>query len=388
LRSAVSAKHILGLDMLRFLAACLVVAFHYCFLMGINPGGLVGSASRGVVKFPELYEFTNFGWVGVQIFFVISGFVIAFSGEKSSAFSFLRSRIVRLGPGVWICAPITLFATILVGFRQHEDMYRAFRHSIAFLPWGPWIDGSYWTLGIEISFYAAVLLLIKFFKFENIKILALVIGLVSSIFWTANAIDGIEKIHALAPQLKWVLEDRLPKLFLINHGMFFALGVFLWLELMKKHDRKNIFWIILFCISGCVQIIAEANIVNREFKTGYSAAIPCALWLISIAAIIVSVRANARLHALPFGMIRAIKIAGMMTYPLYLLHQIVGGAMMGWMVLNGADRWVALATVSTVIFILTGVIATRAEPWLQNWTKNIINDVHDRYKIVRVRLAK
>lgn len=388
MQSPVNSKHILGLDLLRFVAACLVVAFHYCFLMGINPGGLVGSASKGVVKFPELYGLTSFGWVGVQIFFVISGFVIAFSGEKSSAFSFLRSRIVRLGPAVWICAPITLLATIVVGFRQHEDMYRAFRHSIAFLPWGPWIDGSYWTLGIEISFYTTVFFLIKFFRFENIKLLAAMIGVVSSMYWTLHAVVGIEEVNSFAPLINWVLEDRLPKLLLINHGMFFALGVFLWSQLIKKDNGKNIFWIILFSISGCAQIVAETNIVNHEFQTAYSAAVPCAIWLASLAAIVVSVRANASLHALPAGVVKAIQIAGMMTYPLYLLHQIVGGSMMGWMVVNGADRWVALATVIIIIFILTAAIATRAEPWLQGWTKYLINEVHGRYKTLRVKLVK
>lgn len=169
LKDAVNPKHILGIDVLRFVAACLVVAFHFCFLMGVNPNGLVGSASQKIVAFPELYNFAEFGWVGVQVFFVISGFVIAFSGEKSTAFSFLRSRIVRLGPAVWICAPITLMATMLVGFRTDDVMFRSFRHSMAFLPWEPWIDGSYWTLGIEISFYAAVLFLIRFFKFEYIN---------------------------------------------------------------------------------------------------------------------------------------------------------------------------------------------------------------------------
>ena len=170
--------------------------------------------------------------------------------------------------------------------------------------------------------------------------------------------------------------------------MFFALGVFLWLHLVKKDNGKSIFWIILFSLSGSAQIVAENNIVNHEFQTAYSAAVPCAVWLASIAAIIVSVCANASLHALPAGVVKVIQIAGMMTYPLYLLHQIVGGSMMGWMVLNGADRWVALATVSIIIFIMTSAIATRAEPWLQGWTKYLINEVHDRYKKLRVKLVK
>ena len=379
MRPVVNAKHILGLDVLRFVAACLVLAFHYCFLMGTNPHGLVGSASRGIVKFPELYEVTEFGWVGVQIFFVISGFVIAFSGEKASAFSFVRSRIVRLGPAVWICAPITLLATILVGFRQHEDMYRAFRHSMAFLPWAPWIDGSYWTLGIEISFYAAVFLVIKFLRFERIKLLAAVVGIFSSTYAIFRATYAIEEIRVFAPKLAWALEGRVPQLLLMEHGMFFALGVFLWSELIKKHDMENIFWIILFCITGCAQIAVASD---------HSAAIPCVIWLASIALIVVSVRANASLHALPVGMVKAIQIAGMMTYPLYLLHQIVGATMMGWMAANGINRWLALATTTTIIFVFSWAIATRAEPWLQGWTKYLVDKVHDGYRTLRPRFSK
>jgi peptidoglycan/LPS O-acetylase OafA/YrhL len=232
--------------------------------MGAVPGGLVGRASGGIVKFPELYGATNFGWVGVEIFFVISGFVIAFSGEKSTAFSFFRSRIVRLGPAVWICAPVTLVATMFSGFRSNEIMYRAFRHSMAFLPVDPWIDGSYWTLGIEMMFYTAVFVLIKFFKFERIRLLAVLVGCVSTLFWTANFIPAITGTSSFALQLNWLLDDRLSKLLLIHHGMFFSLGVFLWAELIKKHDTRNIFWIVLFCIAGCAQIIAETRHGNSD----------------------------------------------------------------------------------------------------------------------------
>lgn len=280
---------------------------------------------------------------------------------------------------MWICAPITLVATILVGFRQHEDMYRAFRHSMAFLPWAPWIDGSYWTLGIEISFYAAVLLVIKFFRFERIKVLAVVVGIFSSLFVVFRANSGLDEIRAFAPQLTWALEGRLPQLLLMEHGIFFALGVFLWSELIKKHDTKNVFWIILFCITGCAQIAAASN---------YSAATPCIIWLASIALIVVSVHANSSLHALPVSIVKAIQIAGMMTYPLYLVHQMVGAAMMGWMVANGVDRWVALATATIIIFVLSWTIALRAEPWLQGWTKYLVDEVHDRYRTLLVRFAK
>ncbi len=96
--SSVRFKHITGVDVLRFLAAMLVVVFH-----------LGGHAEKRLVESTYMIGWTSIGWIGVQIFFVISGFVIAFSGEKSRASDFVISRIVRLGPGVWICASLHFF---------------------------------------------------------------------------------------------------------------------------------------------------------------------------------------------------------------------------------------------------------------------------------------
>lgn len=356
--------------------------------MGAIPNGSAGLASQGLVKFPEIYDYTNFGWVGVEIFFVISGFVIAFSGENATPFAFFRSRIVRLGPAVWICAPITLLATLLVGFSPDNEMYRGFRHSIAFLPWEPWIDSSYWTLGIEISFYAAVLILIKFSKFERIKQLAMVVGLISSLFWIVKAAIQVEALSIFMPTFQWMLKSRVSKLLLIHHGMFFGLGVFLWLDLIKKHEMKNSFWIILFSIGGCMQIVANAEVARTQMYSGCSAVIPCMLFMLSVALIIASVSFNKRLHALPSNIVNLIKVAGMLTYPLYLLHQVVGCAIMGWMVKHGADRWTALGTATFMIFFITWIVATQAEPWLQSLTKYLLNEVYDRYRLNQILIVK
>ena len=49
-------------------------------------------------SFPELTPIAWVGWVGVEIFFELSGFVIAYSAEGASAFVFFRSRFFRLMP--------------------------------------------------------------------------------------------------------------------------------------------------------------------------------------------------------------------------------------------------------------------------------------------------
>ena len=61
----------------------------------------------GYPQFPAAAVFTWFGWVGVEVFFVISGFVIANSASKTSPIEFLISRALRLYPAVWVCSTAT-----------------------------------------------------------------------------------------------------------------------------------------------------------------------------------------------------------------------------------------------------------------------------------------
>lgn len=377
--TTLNAKHLLGIDLLRFIAACLVVAFHFCFLMGVSPGGLVGSASQRMVAFPELYASTAFGWVGVQIFFVISGFVIAFSGEKATAFTFFKSRVVRLGPSVWICAPISLVATMLVGFRQHEEMMRAFRHSMLFFPWAPWIDGSYWTLGIEISFYFLIFALIVISSFTHIRKLAIAIGMVSSAFWLAKAVPGVwsDNTWHLIVTLE---KSRFSQLLLIQHGLFFAIGVLLWSQLVKKHKFTNVLAILFFCVVGCIQIAVQAVSAQPYTAETSSPVLPCLIWVGSVCFIVWSVRSNAAFHRAPLFVKQTIRTAGMMTYPLYLLHQIVGAALMGWMVSHGVNRWSALFSTTIGIFLATWLIAKHIEPSLQKATGRSLDYARWRYR--------
>lgn len=162
----------------------------------------------------------------------------------------------------------------------------------------------------------------------------------------------------------------------------------LWSELIKKHQLSSIVWIVFFAATACLEISFTARWANDLFRVGYRPYVACALFVGSVAFIAWAVKFNSTLHALPSAIIGAIKTGCMMTFPLYLLHQVIGGALMGAMVIHGMNRWSALGVTVFSMLLLTWVIAKVAEPRLQKVTKYILTTVHDRYRSKRFKLAK
>ena len=96
------------IDLLRFFAALSVVFFHYSF-RGYAADGM------SVMPYPLLAPGVKYGYLGVELFFMISGFVILMTVSGGSLRSFLISRAVRLYPAFWVCSTLTFLARILFG---------------------------------------------------------------------------------------------------------------------------------------------------------------------------------------------------------------------------------------------------------------------------------
>ena len=153
-----------SLDGLRGLAALFVAWFHiYQRNELIRPGGMVA----------DVMDWTSqYGWLGVQAFFVITGFVIPYSiragthaGGWPNAGRFLAKRGLRLYPpfaaaaaltfGVWIVAPL------VPGFRGEGPDIGAVWVVQNFTLTAPffgelWANPVFWSLVVEVQYYCVI----------------------------------------------------------------------------------------------------------------------------------------------------------------------------------------------------------------------------------------
>src|SRR5881396_3246987 len=92
---APAKPHILAIDLVRFVCALLVVAHHFAAMLPINPPTFLPAAAPDAALARDWAWWSWSGWVGVEIFFVVSGYVIAMSGASGTGTDFLRRRVLR-----------------------------------------------------------------------------------------------------------------------------------------------------------------------------------------------------------------------------------------------------------------------------------------------------
>lgn len=147
------------LDGLRGIAILLVIGFHYYSRYSTAPD--IYPFGDHWAHFP-LFEF---GFYGVQIFFAVSGFVVALTLTRCSNLpEFAVRRLARLWPTMFLCSTIAyIFLFFFPYFFPKNPL--DFIPSLTFIDGGvfekifpgykfDWIDGAYWSLFVEVRFYA------------------------------------------------------------------------------------------------------------------------------------------------------------------------------------------------------------------------------------------
>jgi peptidoglycan/LPS O-acetylase OafA/YrhL len=209
--SARHPQHFPLLDALRAFAALSVVIYH--FIAHWDWSGFPASG--------PLAWFRS-GWMAVDIFFVISGFVIGLSafarldaqGTRFRA-GFMRSRLARIAPlhVVTLMAYIALVEPSLVrksDFWPDLVAHLLFLHNLSF-DWHGAINGPNWSLAAEMQFYALVLLIAPWLaKARPWKIALLFVSVAWAWRWGAFAMlipGSLDKAYMAQTQLPGMLDE-------------------------------------------------------------------------------------------------------------------------------------------------------------------------------------
>ncbi len=158
-------KNIPVLHSLRALAALSVCMFHYVCTV------------TGFISNTTIISFFSYGHFGVQMFFVISGFIIPWSMfhgkyEIKNFFTFTAKRLIRLEPPYLVSLLFAIAHTYIRTLSPHyngiditpsaKQIALHFGYLIPFVEGEKWIRPVYWTLAIEFQYYLTIGLLFAF----------------------------------------------------------------------------------------------------------------------------------------------------------------------------------------------------------------------------------
>ena len=314
------------IDILRFLSALAVVIFHYTYT-----GYMEGFAP--VADFPQLRELTKYAYVGINFFFIISGFVIFMSIADNNSNRFIASRFSRLFPAYWLAVILTSLVTLFIGGETFSITVQQFLANMTMLNpllgHSP-IDSAYWTLFIELQFYFVVFLILKLnLSRYFLHLIAFTIVGSTLLLFTEWA-TKVDMWHGIFPH--W--------------SGYFAVGCLFYLI---KRDGLNSYNGLLLIV-GYLFVLKQSTLFGQlmsqwfaiEFNTQVLAVIN-SLFFFSFC-----VTALCKNH--PFRR-KACFSLGVLTYPLYLLHQHIG-----YMLFNAYGEqhniaWLVVVTVAAMLLL-------------------------------------
>lgn len=335
--------HFEWLDYLRFASALAVLLFHYL------ANGIRRNKIEAYDRLPLFSDLAEYGHLGVDVFFIISGFVILRSARDGNHGRFLVSRFVRLWPTFFICLTITTL--VINHFGEGAWSVSAWRWLVNFSMVSayvgvPYVDGVYWTLAFEIVFYAAVYLALLAFSRIHLWMIhawlaGLAVGLAIETAYGTRVplINGYHALFALGCTLSLNSKDTQSRLHL-GALRILALGLALWgaairTQAISLHRGYELSIFVVFAILLATTLVFL--LLSDKPKLSFR---------------------------LPFA-----RTAGLMTYPIYLVH-----ANIGYILLNSLTPAIgfgaSFSLVIAAILLLSWLVVVAWEtPTKPAWTK-------------------
>jgi peptidoglycan/LPS O-acetylase OafA/YrhL len=295
------AGRLTEIDLLRITAASAVVLYHYTF------SGWAGHLTS--LRFTDLSVVTRYGYLGVDLFFLISGFVVLLSAWNRRPREFVVSRMVRLYPAFWVAVTITAVVEITLSrglFKVSVPQYLANLTMANSLPNIRNVDVVYWTLWAEIRFYVIVFVL-TWIGVNRRRVLTLM--------WGWLAATAVIEAHVLPAGVA----EKVDLLVQSQWSHYFIGGMALCLIY-----RTGLSWapavILVLCFGNALYQAANFSdlVSDRYHQVLHVPVVLAIISMIFVVLTLVALRVTRRLGRPWFAAL------GALTYPLYLVHAYSG----------------------------------------------------------------
>jgi peptidoglycan/LPS O-acetylase OafA/YrhL len=296
-------RRLYAIDGIRLLAALMVALHHYAGTNRVDrPGNAIWDRPVSDIM-PTVFRFASYGWIGVEIFFVISGFVICMSCWGRTPRQFFVSRVIRLYPAYWFAVLFTTGVLVAVPGVWERLRLREVLLNLTMLQSGSGVanvDGVYWTLWSELRFYLLFLAVVATgLTYRKVVLFCCVWGAAAML----APVSGLPLLELVAnPDDAW----------------YFIAGLTLYL--MHRFGQDLLLWGILAMSWLMGQGELGQRIDEVEHVSGWrgSVLIFTVFLLVMVA---VALGATDRVRW------RWLVTAGALTYPLYLIHYAAGTTM-------------------------------------------------------------
>lgn len=364
--SSFSRNRSVTLDLVRVGAAIWVVCYHWAGFGGFSPDLVMDYDTSWVPL--TVKSFSQLGFLGVDVFFLLSGAVIALSALGKPWSAFAQNRFLRIFPTYLLAVILVIF---IRDFAAHPSGRASALSSLSGLQlWigGPSILGAAWTLAVEVWFYGLVTFLIwrtKILTAEKVRLAAMVFMVISI---------------AVAP-----LDFKpLDYLVLGNWAGYFALGALLSVTRNKDELRKNALGLLVGGVLAGTQLYKRVADVEHH-SVGFAIAVAGVI-LVGVSGTILwsSFRASGR-SSNHKRLRRSIEIMALMTYPLYLLNEHFGISAISLLTRQFGSPQLSTLGVAILLLALCLVIVRYFEPWSRRavksgfgWNKPTVDAAHGR----------
>jgi peptidoglycan/LPS O-acetylase OafA/YrhL len=296
-------QRLAALDGLRLVAALAVAVYHY------TVGWRIDGVRVPEHFLPTTVHISVYGFLGVELFFLISGFVICMSSWGRTLGDFFTSRVSRLYPAYWACVLLSALVAVAmplwggVPFEvtpKWDDV--VVNLTMLQQPMGvPSVETVYWTLFVELCFYLLFAIVVHLgVTYRRVVVFCVI--------WMTVAV--------LAPPLQIPL---LSILAIPEYAPYFVAGSAMYLMYRFRPSP------LLVAIVGFAWLVSMHRVGARltNLNPGFDVPVWPGRVIITLAfaaMLAVALRWTDRIRW------RWLTVAGVLTYPFYLLHQRVGYA--------------------------------------------------------------